>query len=199
VEVEKRIDVTVVRKLLEEGKPFNVIMQEIMKIGHEIVEQHGHVDYQNIDEFLEALSTHSTPLNVIDREIDTNVEGAGRNVVCVKQCTMKDLMKEMSEAGGDDAKVTTVMQGHQLREGEESNFIDIGCYIMQQLRQMMISSIKVGGQYDLNYIHLGCDKGTGKRTVNKGDVEAIHMDQELLNKLLDKYDCVYAISYKEGQ
>lgn len=199
MEVRKQVKKEVIRELLQTHKSFVDLMQDIMKIGAKIVEQFGHKDYNSPEDFFKDIKEGTSPLAEIDGDVDTDVENIGTNLICVKECPLKNLMKEMSEAGGFDARVNTVMEGHQLREGEESSYVDIGCYIVQQLRQMVISSITVQGKYDLNYIHLGCDKGTGKRSLSKGDLDAINMDEDVLDRLLDKYDCVYAISFKEGQ
>ena len=199
LEVEKRVNIDVIRSLLEEGKSFTDIMKEVMVIGKKFADDFGHKDYNSPEEFFEDIKKGTSPLVHLDGEVETDVDNTGKNLVCVKHCPMKDLMKEMSSSGTSDAKVDTVMNGHMLREGEESNFVDVGCFVMQQLRQMMISSISVQGKYDLNYIHLGCDKGTGKRTISKGDVEALSFDEGKLNSLLDQCDCVYTISFKEGQ
>ena len=199
LEVEKRVNIDVIRSLIEEGKSFTDIMKEIMAIGKKFADDFGHKDYNSPEEFFDAIKNGTSPLVHLDGEVETNVESTGRNVICVKQCPIKDLMREMSSSGTSDALVDTVMDGHMLREGEESNFIDVGCYVMQQLRQMIISSISINGKYDLNYIHLGCDKETGKRVISKGDVEVLNFNEDTLNSLLDNFDCVYAISFKEGQ
>ncbi len=199
VEVRKNVSLEFVRSLLEEGKPFNVIMQEIMVLGSKLAKEHGHKDYASAEDFFAAIKAGESPLLHIDGDVDTDIEGAGTNLIAVKSCPLKDLMAQMSESKTSDAKVNTVLDGHHLREGEDSNYVDIGCYIVQQLRQMMISSISVNGKYDLNYIHLACDKGTGTRSISKEDVALVKIDKEFLDRILDEYDCIYTISFKEGQ
>lgn len=199
MEARKKVHKEYIRSLLKDFTNFDELMLTIMKLGKEITEEHGGKDYNSPEEFFLDIKNGTSPLFVIDGDIDTDPEGIGTNLICVKQCPLKDLMNEMSQTNTTDNEVNTIMNGHILREGEKSNFLDIGCYILQQLRQMMISSITVKGNYAFNYIHLGCDKGTGKRTISEGDVEAVGFGKDSLNRLLDKYDCCYTISYKEGQ
>ncbi|WP_457556843.1 hypothetical protein [Candidatus Harpocratesius sp.] len=186
------------RNMLKEGKPFNEIMTDVMKIGVELAKKVGHKDYSSFEEFMLEIKEHKSPLYYIDEDVITDFESGGTNLIGVKKCPFKDIMKTMSSSGTADANVDTVMNDHHTREGTNDKFIDLGCYVAQQLRQMIISSLTVNGKYHLNYIHLGCDKCTGKRTINKDDLEAINFDQAKLEKLLEQVDCVYAISYKEG-
>ena len=199
MEARKKVNKDYIRSLLKDFTNFDELMLSIMKLGKEISDEHGRKDYNSPEEFFLDIKNETSPLFAIDGDIETDPEGMGTNLICVKQCPLKDLMSEMSNSGTSDNEVDTIMKGHMLRDGEKSNFLDIGCYIMQQLRQMMISSITVKGEYAFNYIHLGCDKGTGKRTISEGDVEAVGINIDALNQLLDKYDCCYTISYKEGQ
>ena len=199
MEARKKVNKEYLRSLLTEFKDFDELMLKLMKLGKEISDEYGGKDYNSPEEFFLDIKNKTSPLFMLDGDIETDPENIGTNLICVKNCPVKDVMKEMSESGTSDAQVDTIMSGHMLREGEKSNFIDLGCYVMQQLRQMMISSITVKGEYVFNYIHLGCDKGTGKRTISEGDVESVGIDKNALNRLLDKYDCCYTISYREGQ
>ncbi len=185
------------RSLLEEGKSYNQIMQEIMKVGSKIVEKVGHKDYGSMDEAMEDIKNHSSPLFYIDKEVVTNFDNVGTNFIGVKKCPFGNLMKTMGETQGNDQKVKTILHNFQIREGEKNTFIDLGCYVAQQLRQMILSSLTVNGEYVLNYIHLGC-KRDGKTVLNESEIEAIGLDQEKVRELLEQVECVYAISYKEG-
>ncbi len=173
-------------------------MTNVMKIGTEMAKKVGHKDYSSMEEIMLEVKNHTSPLYYIDQEVIADFEGGGTNLIGVKKCPFKDIMSTMSGSGTSDAKVDSVMDGHHTREGEDDKFIDLGCFVAQQLRQMVVSSLKVKGEYHLNYMHLGCDKKTGKKTINAGDVEMINMDLDRLNRLLAEVDCVYAISYKEG-
>ncbi len=186
------------RNMLKEGKPFNELMTDVMKIGSEIAKKVGHKDYPSFEAAMEDIKNHTSPLFYIDLDVITDFEEEGTNLIGVKKCPFKDIMKTMSESGTADAGVDTVMDDHQTRHEENVKFLDLGCYVAQQLRQMIVSSMSVNGEYVLNYIHLGCDKGTGKRLHSKGDIEAVGINMEMLDRLLDEVDCVYAVSHKEG-
>ncbi len=185
------------RSLLEEGKSYNQIMQEVMKVGSRIVVKVGHKNYASIEEATEDIKNHTSPLFYIDQEVITNFENVGMNFIGVKKCPFRDLMKTMSESEGSDQKVTTILHDFEIREGEKNSFIDLGCYIAQQFRQMILSSLTINGEYLLNYIHLGC-KRNGKTSLNESEIDAIGLEQDKVRKLLEEDDCVYAISYKEG-
>lgn len=186
------------RQLLKENKPFNEIMTDVMKVGRDIATKVAHKDYKSCEEVMEDIKNHNSPLFYIDQEVITNFEDGGTNLIGVKKCPFKDIMNTMSRSENSDAKVNTVMDGFHTREGEDDSFVDLGCYVAQQLRQMIVSSLSVNGKYDLNYIHLGCDKGNGTRTYNDGDINMIGMDRERLDRLLNEVDCIYAISCGEG-
>ncbi len=185
------------RSLLAEGKSYNEIMQEVMRVGSRIVTKLGHKDYSTMEEAMEDIKNHTSPLFYIDQEVITNFENVGMNFIGVKKCPFRDLMKTMGEANGTDQKVKTILHEFEIREGEKNSFIDLGCYVAQQFRQMILSSLTINGEYLLNYIHLGC-KRDGKTTFNESEIEAIGLDQDKVRRLLEEVDCVYAISYKEG-
>ncbi|MCF2140458.1 MAG: hypothetical protein K9W44_10440 [Candidatus Lokiarchaeota archaeon] len=197
--MEEKFPIEKIRELLKNGMPLNEIMSRVMKIGAEIVENFGHKDYSSPMELFKEIQDGTSPLNKIEGQLSPVIQDQKTNVFAVKVCPMKKIMQEMSKGDEYDQNVNSVLDDFHLRENETSgNYSDIGCYIQQQIRQMLISSFTLNGKYDFNLIHLGCDKGKG-RNISEGDVEAIKMDREMLSKLLDENDCVYAISVKEGQ
>jgi len=188
-----------IRKLLEKEGKFSEIMTEIMKIGKEIAEKVGHKDYESPEQFFQELHEGKSPLYQIDEITLGDQEGLGTNIFAVKKCPMGDLMAEMlASKEGIDNTVRSVMDGFQVGNGIEHSFIDIGCYFMQQIRQMVISSLTVKGEYVFNYIHLGCHRGD-KMVLNETEIEAIGIDKEKIKEVLENHECVYAISFKEAE
>ncbi len=192
---KERVTLEFVRSILKEKKPINEIMIDVMKLGKSITDQIGHKDYQSIEEFLEDINAGTSPLFQLDAETDADVKDSGLNIFAVRKCPLADLMDQMKQSGeGQDHLVSTALDGFQVRENEGHQFIDLGCYIMQQLRQMLVSSITIKGEPILNYLHLACKRGDAQEVVHsEGDVAAIGMDKALLEAMLEDHHCVYAI------
>ncbi len=191
---EREITLDFVRGVLKEGKPINEIMQDIMRIGKKITDEVGHKDYNSFEEFLEEIEKGTSPLQLLDQEIEVDVDDSGLNVIAVKKCALADLMEKMKLSDDThDHLVFSSLDGFQVREGEGQKFIDLGCYIMQQLRQMLISSITIRGEPILNYIHLACQRGGHEVVYCEGDVKDINMSKTVLDDILKDHHCVYAI------
>ncbi len=191
---EKEITLEYVRSILKEGKPINELMQDIMKVGKKITDEIGHRDYNSIEEFLEDINAGTSPLFQLDRETDADVKGSGLNIFSVRKCPLADLMDQMTHSEDQrDHGVSTALKGFQIREGEGHEFIDLGCYIMQQLRQMLISSITIKGEPILNYMHLACKRSGHKTVYSEGDVADIEMSKDLLEQMLEDHHCIYAV------
>ena len=188
-----------VRKLLQEGKPFNEIMTDIMKVGKKIAEKIGHKDYDSPEQFFQEVHEGKSPLFQIDDITLGDEEGLGTNIFAVKVCPLGHLMEEMmNSTEGNDNTVQSVMEGFQFGNGIEHKFLDIGCYITQQIRQMVISSLTVKGKYVFNYIHLGCKKGD-RMVLSNHEIEALGIDKAKIEKVLENHECVYAISFEEAE
>ncbi len=191
---EKEITLEYVRSILKEGKPINELMQDIMKIGKKISDQIGHKNYSTIEEFLQEIHDGTSPMFELDRETDADVKDSGLNIFSVRKCPLADLMDFMTQS--DEVKdhgVSTALNGFQIREGEGHQFIDIGCYIMQQLRQMLISSITIQGEPTLNYMHLACNRSGHKTVYSEGDVADIGISKDLIEQMLENHHCIYAV------
>ncbi len=183
-----------VRSIMKAGKPINKIMQDIMKIGKKITEEIGFKEYNTIEEFFEDINNGTSPLFEIDDITIANIDNCGKNIFAVKKCPIADLMEKMKTSQDDhDHLVLTALNNFQIREGESYQFIDIGCYIMQQIRQMVVSSISIAGTHSVNYIHLACKRDQEEIVFSQGDVEAIKIDKKLLEKILENHHCVYAL------
>lgn len=198
---KENITLEFVRSIMKEGKPINELMLDIMKVGKKITDEIGHKDYDSIEQFIAEINAGTSPLFLLDKETDADVKGSGLNVFSVRKCPIAPLMEEMKNSGNaHNGLVSTSLNGFQIREGESHQFIDLGCYIMQQLRQMLISSITIKGEPILNYIHLACQRDEKQVTYSEGDVEAIGISKDLLEKMLNDHHCVYAVfSTKENE
>ena len=173
-------------------------MQEIMKIGKEIVDKIGHKDYKSEDDFYEDIHNNTSPLQKIDPVTTGDNLGLGINIFAVKECALGKLMKQMLNSGDKDQNtVKSSMDHFQIRKDEEHSFIDIGCWIMQQIRQMVVSSITLNGEYVFNYVHLAC-KREGVLKFSEQDIAAMNIPKDKLEKVLEDHECIYAISFKES-
>jgi len=188
-----------IRKLLKKGKPFNEIMTDVMEVGKKIAEKVGYKDYDSPEQFFQEVHEGKSPLFQIDGITLGNVEDLGTNIFAVKVCPLGHLMNEMMKSTeGNDNTVQRVMEGFQFGNGIKHKFLDIGCYITQQIRQMVISSLSVKGKYVFNYIHLGCRRGD-RIVLSNHEIEALGIDKSKIEKILEDYECVYAISFEEAE
>ncbi len=197
-EMESNWGIDEVRELLKQGKPFNEIMTDIMKVGKKIADKIGHKDYSTPEEFFQELHDGKSPLLYIDDITVGDEEELGTNIFTVKKCPLEDLMTEMKNSSeGNDSTVANVMDSFQFGNGITHKFIDVGCYISQQIRQMVISSLSINGKYSFNYIHLGCKKG-GQMVLSEHEITALGLDKSKIEKVLETHNCVYAISFEES-
>ena len=187
-----------IRKYLKEGMSINEIVMVVMKLGKEIVDEVGNKNYSSEVEFYNDIHGNESPLAYVDDYSTTDVEGAGANIITVKNCKIGETMADMLANDDSDLKVDEVLKNFQTGDNLGNCFLDIGCFISQQIRQMIISSMTVNGKYVFNYIHLGCKRG-GNMRLCKREIEAVGLSEEQIEHMLENCECIYAISHKESE
>ncbi|UJG43630.1 MAG: hypothetical protein K9W46_00260 [Candidatus Heimdallarchaeum endolithica] len=80
----------------------------VMKLGKEIVDEVGNKNYSSEEEFYNNIHGNESPLAYVDDYSTTDVEGAGANIITVKNCKIGETMADMLANDDSDLKVDEV-------------------------------------------------------------------------------------------
>lgn len=171
------------------------LMRKAISIAEEIPE----VEYDSLEDWEKAVKAKEHPI--------TKIEGIAireGNIFYLPACpfapsikTYKELFEKLPEEYprlveeyNKPSRVTK-----ELKVGHGSG-VSPFCAIHQPLRAAIGKRIKVGGKRVKIY-QLGCKSGDGKKGFADEFIEEIGASREMVDKLLDKAMCVYAVKIEE--
>lgn len=171
----------------------------LMRRAIRISEQLPEVEYENMDEWEEAVKAQKHPV--------TRIEGIAvrdGTIFTLPQCPFASSINTFTELyeGLPDEYSTIVDEYNKPGKFTEDMMVGHGsgvspfCALHQPFRSAAGGKIKVGGN-DVQIIQLGCKSGTGKKVISTELCEIAGINPEVVEKHLDNGMCVYTVKILE--
>lgn len=205
--IQEYVDQDYIKNLIKSKKPWLEVLQDMMKTGKEVTDAIGHVNYASLDDFFQDIEAGTSPIVKLDNRYKPLGRIGNTMWLGVSECPVKALTLKMLNNGIDEIYISNVEQ----LEDEMMNSMTLGSYILLQIRQQVVSSLKIKGKYVANITNLlhqtatlENDKielefivadGTVKNIVENSNLTGKEVKEKINELLIENNNdlCIYAV------